>query len=123
MANMREECTTKEHNSVMRFLWATGRSANDIHEEMVPDYGDVCHVKRFTTGSRNSLKEVRMSQMMPYQVALLRLRQTQRLLCCGFRRTGKAMRQGYVNVGGGYFEKYMFFPGSNITCFTFYIYL
>jgi hypothetical protein len=25
------------------------------------------------------------------------------------------------NVGGGYVEKQMFFPGSNITCFTFYI--
>jgi hypothetical protein len=26
-----------------------------------------------------------------------------------------------INVGGGYVEKYFFFPGSNITCFTFYI--
>jgi hypothetical protein len=28
-----------------------------------------------------------------------------------------------INVGGGYVEKYMFFPVSNITCFTFYIHL
>jgi hypothetical protein len=27
--------------------------------------GSVCHVKRFTSGSRNSLKDVRMSRMMP----------------------------------------------------------
>jgi hypothetical protein len=27
------------------------------------------------------------------------------------------------SVGGGYVEKQMFFPGSNITCFTFYIHL
>jgi hypothetical protein len=28
-----------------------------------------------------------------------------------------------INVGGGYVEIYMFFPVSNITCFTFYIHL
>jgi hypothetical protein len=28
-----------------------------------------------------------------------------------------------INVGGGYVEKQFFFPGSNITCFTFYIHL
>jgi hypothetical protein len=28
-----------------------------------------------------------------------------------------------INVGGGYVEKYMYFPGSNITYFTFYIHL
>jgi hypothetical protein len=28
-----------------------------------------------------------------------------------------------IIVGGGYVEKQMFFPGSNITCFTFHIYL
>jgi myo-inositol-1-phosphate synthase len=35
-----------------------------------------------------------------------------RLLCCGFRRTGKAMGQ-----------EYQFFSGSNITCFAFYNHL
>jgi hypothetical protein len=28
-----------------------------------------------------------------------------------------------INVGGGYAEKYMFFPGSSIICFTFDIHL
>jgi hypothetical protein len=28
-----------------------------------------------------------------------------------------------IHVAGGYVKKYMFFPGSNITCFTFYIHL
>jgi hypothetical protein len=28
-----------------------------------------------------------------------------------------------INVGGGYVEKLMLFPGSNITCLTFYIHL
>jgi hypothetical protein len=65
--------------------------------------GSVYGVKRFTAGSRNSLKDVRKSQILPDQVALLRLRQKQlcsgttvkRLLCCGFRRTSKAMGQVY----------------------------
>jgi hypothetical protein len=33
------------------FLWAKGLRAKDIHKEMFPVY--VCHVKRFTTASRN----------------------------------------------------------------------
>jgi hypothetical protein len=37
--------------------------------------GSVCSVKRFTTGSRSSLKDFRKSQMMPDQVAMLRLGQ------------------------------------------------
>jgi hypothetical protein len=34
--------------------------------------GSTCRVKRFTTGFRNSLKDVRKSQMIPEQVALVR---------------------------------------------------
>jgi hypothetical protein len=37
----------------------------------------VCRVKRFTTASRNSFKDVRISQVMPDQVALLRMRKKQ----------------------------------------------
>jgi hypothetical protein len=28
-----------------------------------------------------------------------------------------------INIDGGYVKKYMFIPGSNIACFTFYIHL
>jgi hypothetical protein len=80
MATMLEECTTQEPSSVVRFLWAKGLNAKDIHKEIFSVYS-VCCVKRFTTGSRNSLKDVRNPQMMSYQVALLRLRQKQ--LCSG----------------------------------------
>jgi hypothetical protein len=45
-----------------------------------------------------------------------------RLLCCGFQRTGKAMGQVY-KCRWIYREMSVFFPGSNITCFTFYIHL
>jgi hypothetical protein len=36
--------------------------------------GTVCRVKRSITGSRNPLRDVRNSQMMPHLVDLLRLR-------------------------------------------------
>jgi hypothetical protein len=42
-----------------------------------------------------------------------------RFLCCGFRRTGKAMGK-CSNVGGVYVEKYVFLPGSNITFYVLY---
>jgi hypothetical protein len=42
--------------------------------------GSVRRVKLFTTGSRNSHKDVRKSRMMPDQVTLMRLSQKQ--LCC-----------------------------------------
>jgi hypothetical protein len=44
---------------------------------------------------------------------------TRKTLCCWFRLTGKAMGQVYQcwwRICGD-----MFFPGSNITCFMFYI--
>jgi hypothetical protein len=83
MATVLEECTIEEQRSVMRFLWAKGLNAKDIHKEMFSVYGGKClSRKRFTTGPRNSLKDVRKSQMMSDQVALLRLRQKQ--LCSGW---------------------------------------
>jgi hypothetical protein len=44
-----------------------------------------------------------------------------RLLCCGFRRTGKAT--GQMHQRGGYAVKMNVFPGSDIKCFTSYIHL
>jgi hypothetical protein len=74
---MLKEYTTEEQRSVVHFLWSKGLSAKDVHKEMFPVCGgSVCHVRQFTTGSRNSLKDVRKSQMMPDQVTLLRLQQT-----------------------------------------------
>jgi hypothetical protein len=46
-----------------------------------------------------------------------------RPLCCGFRRTGKVMGRVSMLVGDMSRNKCFFFPGSNITCFTFYIHL
>jgi hypothetical protein len=53
-------------------------NAKDIHKErFLFMLENVCHVKQFTTGSKNSLKDVQKSQMMADEVALLRLQQKQ----------------------------------------------
>jgi hypothetical protein len=36
MTTVTEECTTLDQRSVVRFLWARGLNANDIHKEMFP---------------------------------------------------------------------------------------
>jgi hypothetical protein len=45
-----------------------------------------------------------------------------RLLCCEFRRTGKAMGQVY-QCWWRICRENVFFPGSNMTCLTLYIHL
>jgi hypothetical protein len=64
MATVLEKCTTEEKLSVLRFLLTEEFNANGIHKDMFPAYGEKCRLKRFTTGSRNYLKDVRKSQMI-----------------------------------------------------------
>jgi hypothetical protein len=56
--------------------------------------GSVCYVKRFKTGSRNCVKDVRKSQMMKRRRES-GLDNSKKLLCCGFRCSGKVMGQVY----------------------------
>jgi hypothetical protein len=42
MATVIEECTAKKQCYVVRFLWAKGLYAKDIHKEMFPVYGGKC---------------------------------------------------------------------------------
>ena len=42
MAAPLNTCTTIEQRGVVRFLWAKGMAANDIHKEMLPMYGEHC---------------------------------------------------------------------------------
>jgi hypothetical protein len=46
--------------------------------------GSVCRVKRFTTGSRNSLKDFRKSQMMPDQMRKWLRQQSKDFYSTGF---------------------------------------
>jgi hypothetical protein len=99
---------------------ACGLNTKSIHKEMFPVYGSkCCYLKRFTAGSRNSLKDVRKSQMMEGRCGG-RWARNRRLLCCGFRRTGKAI--GHVCQSVEDIARNKFFPpGSHTTCFTFCI--
>jgi hypothetical protein len=66
--------------------------------------GSVCRVKRFTTGSRNSLKAVRNPQMMPDQLRKWLRQQPKYFYGAGFEALVKRWDKR-INVGGGYVEK------------------
>jgi hypothetical protein len=66
--------------------------------------GSVYRVKRFTIGKRNSLKDVRKSQMMPDQVRKWRARQSIDFYAADFDALIKRWDK-YINVGGKYVEK------------------
>jgi hypothetical protein len=69
LETVHEECTTEEQRSAVLFFVGKKLNANDIHKEKFPVYGGKClSRKAFTTGSRNYLKDVRKSQMMPNQL-------------------------------------------------------
>jgi hypothetical protein len=73
--------------------------------------GSVCRVKRFTTGSRNSLKDIRKSQMMPDQVRKCLEQQPKDFYAAGFDALVKRWDK-CISVGGGYVERKMFFCSS-----------
>jgi hypothetical protein len=66
MSTVLEECTTKEQLSVVLFfLWAKGFNSKDIRKELfLFEVGSVCSVRQFTAGTKDSLKDIRKSQMM-----------------------------------------------------------
>jgi hypothetical protein len=60
-----------------------------------------------------------MSQMIPDQVQKWLRQQSKKLLCRGFRSTGKAMGEVYQCWWRIFREIFVFF--SRFECFTFYI--
>jgi transposase-like protein len=82
MATGLEEYPTKEQWSVMRFLWAKGLSAKDIHKEMFIVYRGKCLLHKVIHNWVEKFSQrCRKSQIIPDQVTLLKLRQKQ--LCSG----------------------------------------
>jgi hypothetical protein len=73
------------------FCWANGLSAKDIHEEMFPVYGG----KYLSCKAVHSWVEKRGKRFADDEEVETEVRKSKRLLCCGIRRTGKAMRQVY----------------------------
>jgi hypothetical protein len=70
MTTVLEECNTEEQCPVARYFCAQKYSMQriSIKNYFVFMVRSVCRVKRFTTGRRYSLKDVRKSQMMPDKV-------------------------------------------------------
>jgi hypothetical protein len=66
--------------------------------------GSVCRVKRFTTVSINSLKDVRKSQMMPDEVRKWLTQQSKDFYATGFDALTERWDK-CINVRGGYVEK------------------
>jgi hypothetical protein len=109
MVTVLGECTTEEQHSVVHFLWVKGLNERIfIKKRFLFMVGSVCHTRRFTTGLRNSLKDVQKPQMMSHQVALLRLQQKQPqskdFNAVGFDALVNRWEKS-INVGGGSIEK------------------
>jgi hypothetical protein len=78
----------------MRFLWAKGLNAKDIHKEMFHVYGGIglprkavhSWVEKFSQGRSKVAGDGRPSAEVAETTA-------KRLRCCGFQRSVKAMGQ------------------------------
>jgi hypothetical protein len=80
----------------------------DTNKEMLLVYGgSVCRVKWFTAWWRNSLMDVRKSQMMPDQVGKWLRQQTKDFYAAGFDALVKRWDK-CINVGVRYAEKFFF---------------
>jgi hypothetical protein len=66
MATVLEECATENQRSLVRVFYGQKDSMQGIFIKkcFLFTVGSVCRVKRFNTGSRKFLKDVRKSQMM-----------------------------------------------------------
>jgi hypothetical protein len=118
------DCALGMQNRTANFccasLWAKGLNAKDIHKKCILfTVGSVCRVKRFTTGWQ-TFRWWRRGWNGGGEVAETTVK---RLLCRGFRRPGKAMGPVHQCWWRICREINIFFPGSNITCFTFYFHL
>jgi hypothetical protein len=88
--------TTEEQRYVVFSCWQKdSMQRTSVEKCSLFMVGSICRVKRFTSGSIHFLKDFRKSQMMPGPRAEVAEKIFKRLLCRGFRRTGKAMGQVY----------------------------
>jgi hypothetical protein len=106
MAIMLEEYITEEQNSVVRFLWAKGLNAKHIKREMFPVYNEKCFSRKevhnwwHTFADEEAETEAR--KWLRHQLKCF--------YAAGFGALVKRWDK-CISVGGGYVEKYMFFPG------------
>jgi hypothetical protein len=117
MATVPEAYTTEKQRSVLHFLWKKDSLQRIfINKRFLFTVGSVCRVKWFTTWSRNSLRDVRKSQMMLDQVRKWLRQQSKDLCAVGFDALVKRWDK-YVSIGKGMsrniyflrFEYHMFY--------------
>jgi hypothetical protein len=103
----------------VHFLWAKGLNSKDIYKEMFPVYFGKCSSCKALHNGVEKFSEGR-SKVTAYAQLGVEVAETavKRLICCGFRRTGKATGQVYqcwwkicreVNVFFSRFEYHMFY--------------
>jgi hypothetical protein len=119
MATVLEECSTEEYRPVVRFLWAKGLNAKDIHtrKEMFRVYGGKCLSRKAVHNwTEKRGKHLADDERVETEVRrwLKQQSETSMLLVLG---ASASMLVGDIS------RNINVFPGSNITCFTFYIHL
>jgi hypothetical protein len=111
MTTVLKECTSEEERSVVRFLWAKGPNAKDIHKEMFPVCGGKCLSRKAIHNCVEKLSQGRSRVADDAQPGAEVAETTvKRLLCFGFRHTGKAMRKVYQCLWRICRELNAFFP-------------
>jgi hypothetical protein len=101
MATVLEEYTTEKQNFSAFFLWAKWLNAKNINKETFPVYDGKClsrkavhkWVEKFSQGRSKVTDDDRPGR--PVEILKEASGSVKRLLCCGFRSTGKEMGQVY----------------------------
>jgi hypothetical protein len=115
MATVLEEYTTEEWRFVCFIFGAKGFNAKNIYKKIfLFTVGSVYYLKRLTTGWQRLMMKMLKRRHGNFWD------NSQKRLCCEFRRTCKAMGQLYLCWWRIYREINVSFPGSKIICFTSY---
>jgi hypothetical protein len=91
MATVLEVCTTEDQSSVALFCGQKNSMKRIFTKKyFLFTFGSVCRVKRFTTGSRK-VENISLMMKRLKRRCGIGWHNSQKLLFCTFRRTGKAM--------------------------------
>jgi hypothetical protein len=107
VATVVEECCTEEQRSIVRLFYGRKDSMQRIfiRKCFLFTVGSDCCIKRFTTGSINSLKYVRKSQMIPDRVRMWLRQQSKQIYAVGFDSLVKQWDSVSMSVGDMFSNK------------------
>jgi hypothetical protein len=92
MATVLEKYNIEEHHSILRSLWELGLIAKDIPKELFPVYGGKCLSRKVVRDWIEQFSQERSKIADDARPGAEVAGTTVKIfLCCGFRRTGKAM--------------------------------